>query len=759
MNRRFSAVSDALSASVARVGPRLRQLRRLAFGHAWQRHPVTRLVTRSLLGIAVLGVIILVSTVRHYQQKAAAYDLNILQEKGVLRVLDRQGAFVGTLDPKNRVPLIVTDLPPYVVSALLATEDARFFEHRGVDYRGIARAAVTNFFAGGRVKQGGSTLTQQLARQVFKLRGRTFDRKMTEVFLAFRIEKQFSKEAILERYLNEVYFGNGYHGLGAASLGYFGKTAKTLSMAEAATLIGIIRSPVRFAPSKSPEDAKRLRNVVLQRMVVTGKVDAALADKVSKEPLKVAHLHASSYKQDYALAALNKELESQSETEPPTQLIYSGLDSTLQQRLTRRVREFVKDLRSSVPGSKMQAAVLVLDNKKGEILATIGGNDYAEAPFDRAMQARRSPGTAFFPVVAAAVATVKPNRLLEDVLDAPLDNRKVMVGGDRGTLAEWGGLHSTAVFHEGMIPAGYAFLTSRTGAMMRLGSELGTEKLEWVALQNGINTPLSKYPNAILGTTPIAMVELAHAFTALANDGRPSPKPHLLRTGNEKPVVEEGMPTLAARQVRILMQAYLRQEEFRSALTESGIDQWELAGYGGVSYGTRDAWFIGFSSEITCAVWIGNDDNQPLPKEQNWTLKASLLWAQAMRNAVSQAPPNWPEIQSTSLICLRSGEIAGHNCTHANPPLCVRSSAFTPRFNRHMQCHLHQPDAKLIPVAVTRMAEQPGGPLPDMIQPVPVRGAVVVGNDPYRQSMTMLEDKDAITAGSKVSVLLGNPAE
>ncbi|MBV9274858.1 MAG: transglycosylase domain-containing protein, partial [Verrucomicrobia bacterium] len=401
-----------------------------------------------------------------YEKKAEEFDLaklNNLESASV--IYDRYGHVYGKIFIQNREEVSLAQISPYLVAAVVSAEDNRFYEHQGVDVWGIVRAAFKNTQAG-RIRQGASTLTQQLARNTFDLRDRTYDRKLLEVFLAMRIDKALPKDKIMELYLNRVYFGGGFYGAEAAARGYFGKSAMDLSIGEAAMLAGLLKSPNNLSPWKSTTAATDERNFVLGRMVENHKITEEQAQEEAAKPLDVRPKSNVVF-QSYVIDAVRQQVQSEVDTESLASegyKIYTTIDPELQrtgeEALQQEVRqveaeggynhqtydqygEILKDWKAThkegVPPTPdyLEGAVLAVDNRTGGILALIGGRDYSQSQFDRAFQSKRPPGTAFIPFVYAAAFAkgVFPGSLVED---SPMDNRQVMIGGTTGILGEWG---------------------------------------------------------------------------------------------------------------------------------------------------------------------------------------------------------------------------------------------------------------------------------------------------------------------------------
>ncbi|TLD72780.1 hypothetical protein FEM03_01535 [Phragmitibacter flavus] len=628
----------------------------------------------SALTLFVAGLVAGLWIWRTFSLAAAEVDLTELDKvKEGTHVEDRHGEPVGILFADNRRFVTLNQVPKDVIDALIATEDARFYQHGGFDYQGISRAMVRNVSRMS-IRQGGSTITQQLARQAFNLKGRTFRRKLLETFVACRIEQNYSKSDILEYYLNQIYLGNGFYGIGSGARGYFGKEIGDLTLEEGALLVGIIKAPVSFSPFKNMEAAKRARNLTLQRMLVLHPTESKRIERAIKQPVRVVPEESRVERPDYLLAAAERHLENlkkEGETGPWKKVSLS-VDARLQSQLDNKVSTYVtrieKELTDAEPGkSALQAAVVVIDNKTGAIVATCGGRDFKTSPFDRALLGHRPVGTAFLPLSYAAMLTVKPELDSMLVLDAPLDNRRAMIGGERGVLGEWGGETDQPV-HEGFVPVLHSLAKGKTGAAVRVAQDIGLERTREILLRCGFETPLSEYSSVVLGSGALRLIDVARAFAAVANDGVLSTnhslvtQTHSYHGVREMRAEETGRHRVfnpsAAEQVRNVLVSAMKDPEKLEVLRAHRIDNGGLAGWGGTAYGSSDAWFIGFDKNITCAVWIGYDETRSMGKGV-WAKRVALpLWAEVMAAATQGRPEGWlstPAIANQGLPSFADG--------------------------------------------------------------------------------------------------------
>lgn len=599
---------------------------------AWLRHLTVVGGLLLFVGLMAVGIVW-----HHYAKIAASYDMEALvRGQNETLIVDTQGELVGSASDIEREPVSLKDVPQHLVQAVLATEDARFYSHPGFDVVGLGRAAFANFGSSA-IRQGGSTITMQLARNAFGLRGRNYERKLTEVFLAMRIERERSKDQILTNYLNRIYLGHGCSGVGAAARCYFGKDVRDITLVEAATLAGIIKAPVAFSPILQPKLARQKRDLTLRRMVETGAISEVESLTAQEQPLVVKY-DKNRVRTGYMLAAAREEFQGLGlkPGSPPVASMSMRLD--WQRRLDDMMRQHLEAL---APEDKdLQGAVIVLDNRSGAILAMQGGRNFTTSPFNRALDGVRPPGIAFLPLVYAAALTLKPEVTDAPFIDGPLDNRQAMIGGLTGTLGEWGADGEQVAYDGGMITPLQALLEARTAATVRLGYEVGLDPLRTALTRCGFTEPLRVEAAFTLGQSHVRLIELARAFTALPNDGRPCPAPHVL-LASSSPRNEEVFSPAVAAHVRNTLIAGMTRPEYRQPLVKHRLAQKSIAGFGGITYDRTDAWFIGFDRVRTCLVWIGHDKDIPISPKANAAGAALPLWAAVFEMVTEGKPLGW----------------------------------------------------------------------------------------------------------------------
>ncbi len=592
---------------------------------------------------AFIGLLAFGLVWHHYASLAATFDMSALNRgQNETLIVDAKGEPIGSASEIERELVTIEDVPTTLTDAIIATEDARFFSHHGYDVIGLTRAAVKNFTAKG-IRQGGSTITQQLARNAFGLQGRSYERKLTEIFLAMRIERECTKEQILTYYLNRIYLGTGCSGVGAAARCYFGKDVHDLTLVESATLAGIIKAPVSYSPITQPALARQKRDLSLQRMVETKSITQAEADAAKAQPLVTRHDKAR-VRTGYMLAAARSEFQRLGLKPGTPPEMTMTLRLTWQHKLDALVRQHLEHL---APEDKaLQGAVIVLDNHSGAILAMQGGRDFTTSPFNRALEGVRPPGTSFLPLVYAAALTAQPDVTDAPQIDGPLDNKQAMIGGLTGTLGEWGAEGEPVAYTGGTITPMESLLENRTAATVRMAYQVGLDPLRTALNRCAFTTPLRTEAAFALGQSPLRLIEFARAFTAIANDGRLCATPHLLLAPSVRST--EVFAPAAVSHVRETLISGMERPEYRKPLLAHGLANKSIAGYGGITYDRTDAWFIGADRALTCLVWIGHDKDQPISAKSTATAAtvtaataALPLWSAVFAMVTEGKPRGW----------------------------------------------------------------------------------------------------------------------
>jgi penicillin-binding protein 1A len=533
----------------------------------------------------------------------------------------RDGSPLYTAGRKRGEWLERAELPGSLVAAVLATEDRRFYTHGPIDLQGVARAALANLKAGG-VVAGGSTLTQQLAKNIFLTPDRTFKRKIQEVLLSYWLEDRYTKDEILTYYLNRVYFGGGAFGADAAAQLFFGHGAHELSTAESAMLAGMLKAPSRYNPHQDPETAWARAEVVLGAMVDAGYLTpeqaAAVKPPVITKATKPGDVR---YFIDWVRGQIGPILDAPGDDI----FVRTTLDPQMQRAAERAVK---RNLDASGKAQDASQASLLALSPDGAVRAMVGGRDYVESQFNRAEQARRQTGSAFklFVYLTALEAGLSPETVMRD---SPV------------TLDGWSPQNYEPGYR-GEMTLEEAFAESVNTIAVKLSERVNRNKVIEMARRLGVTSPLVPHPSLALGTSALTMDELTAAYAAVANGGRPV-KPYGIlevRTAGGKQLYvgqpEPRTPVLQPGDVQ-QMQRLLLVALSDGTGKAARLDR-PAAGKTGTSQDYRDAWFEGFTADLVAGVWVGNDDNHPMKRVTGGGLPARI-WHDFMMAALKDTPP------------------------------------------------------------------------------------------------------------------------
>ena len=654
-----------------------------------------------MLVVGGIAAVFFLSMRAEFNEMAAQFDLSRLEKmESASLIYDRKGDLMGKIFIQNRDPVPFEKLPRVLVNAVVAAEDNRFWTHGGVDYSGIARAAWANW-SSGRIRQGASTVTQQLARNSFDLKERTYRRKLLEMALAQRIERNLPKKKIMELYLNRVYFGGGLYGAEAASKGYFGVPVEKITAAQAAVMAGLLKSPNSLSPWTNPQAAKANRDYVLKQMRDLGFLTNDEYFKSVAEPLKVRERPAPA-KQSYALDYVRQQAIASLGYDRAMNggfRIFTTIDSNMQREaeaaLHRKLDEVEKrpgfanqtfaDFEkkyalsalkpgesNTIPPEYLQGAVLALDNRDGGILVMVGGRNFRHSEYNRTVQGRRPVGTAFVPFLYAAA--FEKGLFPGDVLqDWALDNRLVGFGGTAGILGEWG-VERADNEYEGEITAREAFVRGKNGAVVRFGFQTGLDAVGKLAKDAGIESPLRPFANSYLGSSEQTLEETTLAYSIFPGGGERPERTHIIdkiedsdgaliyqRESRRKRVISDA----SAWQVHSLLSDTLNRGTGSKAVTDYGLAVAGAAGKPGTAYNFTDVWFLGYSQAITCGVWIGYDQPKQIFRGAFGGDLALPVWVDVMnasRNDFPSSPIKRPLTVEPVDICRLSGEVATEKC-------------------------------------------------------------------------------------------------
>ncbi|HET6780792.1 MAG TPA: penicillin-binding protein 1A [bacterium] len=551
------------------------------------------------------------------------------------RIYAATGELIASVYRENRDYVTLEQIPLVMQQAVIAIEDERFYQHSGIDLQAIARAAWRNLQAR-ELREGGSTITQQLARSVFLTSERTLKRKVAEALLAIEIERRLSKREILERYLNQVYFGQGAYGIEMAAQVYFSKPASELGLGESAMLAGLVRAPSRYSPYRNLELARYHQRLVLRRMVQLGYITRERAYEAgARQPITLArqrNVGLTSIRAPYFVSYILPHLLERYGEEQVYRgglQVYTTLDPSMQSAADRAVRDGLEEAHNARLNVS-QAAVVAIDARSGYIRAMIGGSDWTQTQFNRAYQARRQPGSAFKPFIytTAIEAGWRPWKML---LDAPVSYWS--------GAGYWRPKNYDKKFR-GPVTLRRALEQSINVPAVRTMRKLGPERVITVARRMGIQSPLEPNLSLALGSSDVTVLEMASAYATLANMGIYS-EPIAIRqvVDQQGKVLEQNGPR---RQPALEVEVAYRMIDIMKGVITHGTGRAArigrpAAGKTGTSDDHRNAWFIGFTPHISTAVWVGNDDNSPMRKVVGGTVPARI-WAAFMRTAVAAMP-------------------------------------------------------------------------------------------------------------------------
>jgi len=549
--------------------------------------------------------------------------------------LDRYGNEIGSRGIKHSSAVALQDFPDHLIKAVLATEDRRFYEHFGIDIGGTARAMVTNARAGG-VVQGGSSITQQLAKNLFLSNERTIERKVKEAFLALWLETRLSKNEIFKLYLDRAYMGGGAFGVDAAAQFYFGKSAREVNLAEAAMLAGLFKAPTRFAPHINLPAARARANVVLDNLVEAGFMTEGQVFGARRNPAVAIDRRdegAPGYYLDYAFDEMKKLVETPAFRNIPDRAFVVrtaldlGLQRTAEDTVENMIRQFGRDYHAK------QAAAVVAD-LDGAVRAMVGGLDYNISQFNRATDAYRQPGSSFKPYVYATALMngFKPNSV---VVDGP-----VCIGN--WCPQNYGHSYSGSVTLTQAITRSINVVPVKLSIMMggSAGPKAGRAKIVQTARRMGIKAPLPDTPSLPIGADEVTLLEHTVAYATFPNQGK-AVKPHAIlevrsgagntiwrfdRDESKKPT--QAIPPQVASDMAMMMSKVVEEGTAKRA----ALDGVKAAGKTGTTNSYRDAWFVGYTGNFVCGVWYGNDDYSPLNRMTGGSLPAQT-WHEIMAYA------------------------------------------------------------------------------------------------------------------------------
>src|SRR5882762_9119964 len=592
------------------------------------------------------------------------------------KVYDDNDELITEFHVERRIFVPLAQIPQALRGAIIATEDARFYSHYGVDPMGIARAVYQNFRRG-RIVEGGSTITQQLAKVLFLTPDKSLERKLKEAVLAVELERRYSKDRILEMYMNQIYFGNGAYGVEAASRTYFGKSVNEISVKDAALLAGLPRAPSTYSPFDHPEAAKRRREVVLRRLVEYGALKDPDAKKLVRTDLGLIPPERRRTTGQYFLEFVQQTLEAKYGADMVFKgglNVYTTLNPTMQLVAEQSLRDGLKALegrsKAARPGEHPEGAIVTIEPQTGYVRAMVGGYDFFRSEFNRAVQARRQPGSAFKPFVyvAALESGFTPASRVED---APVS---YAIGSSGQT---WKPENYDRKFR-GPTTLQQAIEESVNVVTVKLQEQIGLSRTVRVARRFGITSPLDVNLSLALGTSDLTLLELTSAYAALANQGAWLP-PTTIRyvTDAQGKLLEEhvaepkeAVPPETAYVITHMLRGVVERGTGQAA---KALNR-PIAAKTGTTNDYSNAWFVGYTPRVTTGVWVGYDRPRSLGKDETGSRVAVPIWVSYMGKVLGDSPrediavPDKVVLVPVDLDPSNDGVRAGHRATGLRAP-------------------------------------------------------------------------------------------
>ncbi|MCF6311753.1 MAG: PBP1A family penicillin-binding protein [Verrucomicrobiales bacterium] len=667
-----------------------------------------RLAFMAIVLGAASGVLLLFLGIWYFDHQAAEFDMSKVGSMPRESVIyDRHGEEIGRLQADRRTVVPLKKVSPFFLDALLAREDKRFYDHGGIDYRGVARAFIRNIKDRG-VVQGASTLTMQLARNSYELRERSFKRKFLEMALARRIEATYSKDEILEFYVNRIFLGSGLFGVEKASQAYFGHAAADLSLGEAAMLAGIIRAPNRFSPFRHYQSALEERDMVLERLLAEGMITAEEKDKAERQAVKVKKQNPKSlfswFKKSTkkapsttaaVMGSVRRELRAimgKAELESGGLEIHTTIDLQLQAAAERAVELRLRAIENTrgYPHRTMrqfearwfkkkqekpdylQAALVMIDNENGAVRAMVGGRNYQHSQYNRALVGKRTVGSVFKPLVYAAAfeSGTFPGTLISD--------NPIRKGEIKWHSGNWSPRNSDGKYL-GLQPAEIGLIRSRNTMSVRVGERAGIDTVREMAIHAGLSgsgsaSKLEKSPQLYIGNMSATLEAVTSAYTVFPNEGYRL-RPYLIDSIKDRrnhmvyqnrQVGYRVLTPAAAWTTSQILEKVMADGGTGSSARKLGFTA-PSGGKTGTTNDYQDAWFLGYSSRLTGGVWVGLDQPERIVDHGYGSRLALPIWVEVMKVAAKMkeyAPGDLPDVSNLVKVelCRISGKLASANC-------------------------------------------------------------------------------------------------
>jgi penicillin-binding protein 1A len=604
---------------------RLEQDLKKAEGRSISKKVITGLIIFSAL-TGILGGFV-------YWATSDLPNIKLLEEYTPIessRVYSSDGKIIAELYLERRTFIPHYQIPDCVKKAFVSVEDIRFYTHPGVDFIGISRAMWHDIKAGG-IVEGGSTITQQLARMLFLKPDKSIKRKIKEAILSIQIEKSYTKDEILGMYLNQAYFGTRAYGIEAAAQTYFGKSARDINIAEAALLASLPKAPSMYSPFKDPVKARERRVMVLKQMLNHKFITKAQYEEAEKVPLPVTP-HFRKYDAPYFIETLRQGLEAKYGNELYTSgyKIYSTLDSKMQQIAEESVKRGISSIEKRVK-SGVEAALIAIDMRTGHIKAMVGGSNFWKNQFNRATQALRQPGSAFKPFVY--VTAIEKGMTSNDIInDAPISFR----GSRPGQL--WSPKNYDGKYH-GNVTLKTALAKSLNAATIRLASHLGINSIINTAQRFGLKGNFQPYLPTAIGASSVTLIDTVYAYSVFSSGYRAKPLFYERIVNRDGIIVEETKPVMenlltqeTVEEMKVLLRAIVEEGTAYRAKELKRL----VYGKTGTTNDYIDAWFIGFDDRLAVGVWVGRDNHKPIGSRETGARAALPIWIDFMKKVPQQ---------------------------------------------------------------------------------------------------------------------------
>ncbi len=690
---------------------------RMQIRQFWGRRKKPLIISGAILFVLLLVLIAIIKTYNTYKKDLPSLaQLHNIEPSLVTKIYSADKEIIKEFYIERRILTPLKRIPPHLIDALLATEDRRFFNHWGVNLLSMCRALWDSFWSGQRVKAT-STITQQLARTLFLTLERTIPRKIKEILTAIKIERNYTKQEILELYLNQFNFGKGAYGVQSAGQLYFGKNVEDLTISDCAILIGILKSPTRYSPLNNPDLALKRRNIVLKSMKDFGKLSKEVADSLKSLPLEIHPTSAPVGEAPYFTEMVRQYLEKKYGEDGLYQgglSVYTTLNLELQKAAeevllreldarqqnmeqTHSLRDtnytvVVIDTTGEKPVRKreykqIQGAFVALDNKTGNILALVGGKDFKQSQWNRAVQALRQPGSGFKPFVYTA-AIDNGARPTDIMYDTPI----ILTGGDG---KEWNPQNFDLVFR-GPVTLREALARSINVVSAKLIQKVTPQQTIFFASHMGITSSLAPYPSLALGTSEVTLWDMVSAFSVFPNGGIKVEPKYILKITDRYGKVLEEKKFSRREEVLSAQTAYIMTTMLQSVVNRGtgygararGFTR-PAGGKTGTSDNCMDNWFLGFTPQITAGVWIGYDDKTVIGENVTGAHTALPVWTDFMIKAHQDLSVKYFKVPPGiyfKTVCLESGLLATDKCPR------IITDVFTEETQPEGVCYLHASD-------------------------------------------------------------------